>query len=119
MTSGQPSIVPSSAGQVNFVDLTQKMALLKEMHTEAVQSENDDNWDRRERYIALRREVAGILVPLFHDLENMDMIMYVLFGGTEAHQNMANCMPIDDNSATMGNLGDACVNGGIQLCLKD
>ena len=54
---------------INFVDLTQKMNLLKELHTEF----EGGNWERRERYIELRREVSNILMPLFEELSAMDM----------------------------------------------
>ena len=106
---------------INFVDLSAKMTLLKELHTEGGLPENEDNWDKRERYIALRREVAGLLLPMFKDLEELDMLIYVLFGGTTAQQNMVYSMPslMDGDTATCGTLGEACVNGGIQLSLKN
>ena len=88
---------------INFVDLGQKMNLLKELHAEmATEGGNDE---QLERYIELRREVTGLLMPLFGDLAEMEMIILATF-------------PPDVEVATVDILKVDGVNGGIQLSVK-
>ena len=58
---------------INFIDLSQKMDLLKTLHKEVIVEEN---LERQERYFELRREVSRILLPLFMDLEATSMLMF-------------------------------------------
>ena len=102
---------------INFTDLKQKMQLLKELHA---QSERFESGDQRDRYIALRREVSRKLLPLFADLEETEMLSYALFNGTTAATNMKQTLDsFEGLCATVGDLGEACENSGIQLSLKN
>ena len=58
---------------INFIDLSQKMDLLKTLHKEVIVEEN---LERQERYFELRREVSRILLPLFMDLDSTSMLMF-------------------------------------------
>jgi len=58
---------------INFIDLSQKMDLLKTLHKEVIVEEN---LERQERYFELRREVSRILQPLFMDLDSTSMLMF-------------------------------------------
>ena len=63
---------------INFTDLKQKMGLLCQLHAESTIPANDGllgTWDKRERYIELRREVSRILMPLFTDLNFTEMLV--------------------------------------------
>ena len=84
---------------INFVDLTQKMNLLKELHAET----EGGNEERRARYIELRREVARLLMPLFGDLTETDMLILATFR---------------PDSASVDTLKADGVNGGVQLSVK-
>ena len=55
--------------EVNIMDLTQKIALLKELHAAF-----EGGADNRDRYIEVRREVSNILLPVFDELIALDML---------------------------------------------
>ena len=91
---------------INFTDLNQKIALLKELHQKF--QAWDGNMEQRERYVALRREVSTKLLPLFGDLADMNMLML----WTEK--------PVVDNhnTSTLDNLEVSVENSGIQMRVK-
>ena len=96
---------------INFTDLKQKMELLKELHV-AFRADVDgdvlnaaDWMTKRNRYVALRREVSNKLMPLFEDLENTEML--VLF--TRRPEAYA---------STTENLEVNGENSGIQMSVK-
>ena len=91
------------------------MVLLKELHAETsdycerVMTGKTVDEARHTRYVALRREIARKLLPLFKDLEETDMLLFWNRGITETRLSEA---------GDFGNLGDACENSGVQLTLK-
>ena len=99
---------------INFTDLKQKMELLKELHV-AFRADvdgdvlNEAEWmTKRNRYVALRREVSNKLMPLFEDLQNTEMLILWTHG------------PVVDNHnhATTQNLEVNGENSGIQMSVK-
>ena len=58
---------------INFVDLANKMTILKEMHAAHASPTNTET--ERKRYVELRKEISSLLVPLFMDLNETDMLL--------------------------------------------
>ena len=99
---------------INFTDLKQKMELLKELHV-AFRADvdgdvlNEAEWmTKRNRYVALRREVSNKLMPLFEDLQNTEML------------SLFTRRPVVDNHnhSTLENLEVDGENSGIQMSVK-
>ena len=66
----------SGTESINHVDLAQKMALLRELTAEQNKVTIDmKTWDKRERYIQLRKEISSLLMPLFDDLTFCNMLL--------------------------------------------
>ena len=98
----------SGTWSMNFDNLKPMMTKLTELRAEV----DSGDWHRREQCIALHEEVSKMLLPLFKDLADMDML--VLW--TKAHGG-------DEGEATVlsdvSNLEVTGVNGGIQLSKKE
>ena len=99
---------------INFTDLCQKMELLKELHAE---TERLESGEQRQRYIDLRREVSRKLLPLFADLEETNMLMYWI--RKENYPSLKRAIKTGNECFSLGELGEACENSGIQLSLMD
>ena len=92
----------SGTFSVNFDHVKYYMTKLTELRAEV----DSGDWHRREQCIALHEEVSKMLLPLFKDLADMDML--VLW--TKAHGNVL---------SDVSNLEVTGVNGGIQLSKKE
>jgi hypothetical protein len=91
---------------INFTDLNQKMELLCQLHAESnIPANQTGEWERRERYIELRREVSRILMPLFTDLNFTDMLLLWTQNG--------------DNTSSLDTLEFNGLNSGIQMSIKE
>ena len=111
----------STTSSINFIDLKQKMALLKDLHTEFIKP--DANWDMdnpnglRNRYIEVRNEVSDTLIPLFLDLNQTNMLVLFTKGNAETYQET-----IDDPTKKL-NLVETLefngVNSGLQMSVKE
>ena len=55
-------------------------------------------------YVALRHEISSMLMPLIQTICDLKLLIGVKF---------------EPNSATMDDLGEPCLNGGIQLSIQD
>jgi hypothetical protein len=98
-----------TSSTINFTaDFEQKMQALCQLHAESNIPANQGAWANRERYIALRREVAGLLDPLFTDLNFTEML--VLW-----------TKPTADNSgrSTIDTLEYNGENSGLQMSIKE
>ena len=60
---------------LNVVDLTQKLALLKDLSEAPVENGTTPSSAQLERFVALRIEIAEKLVPLFKELEKFKMLL--------------------------------------------
>jgi len=83
------------------------MLLLKELHREF----RKGDWDmpQRDRYVALRHEVAEKLMPLFADLDETGMLLLWTHGPTINNHN----------HSTIDDLALSGENSGIQLVKKE
>ena len=104
--------------EINFTDLKQKMALLKELNIDSEKHEFTNA--QRDRYIALRREVARKLLPLFEDLQETKMLQY-WFRKQDAPtlKEATRALEEDGIDSTMGDLGGPFENSGITLSIVD
>ena len=62
-------------------------------------------WEKRGRYIELRKEVSAILRPLFTDLNFTDMLMLWTKNG--------------DNTSSLDTLEFNGLNSGLQMSIKE
>jgi len=93
---------------INFTDLQAKMSLLCQLHAESNIPGNCGligTWDKRTRYIELRKEVSAILMPLFTDLNFTDMLMLWTKNG--------------DNTSSLDTLEFNGLNSGLQMSIKE
>jgi hypothetical protein len=102
---------------INFTDLKQKMELLCQLHAESNIPANDGQWDRRERYIELRREVSRILMPLFTDLNFTEMLV-LWTKGTAKTMAEVDADPTLKISS-LDTLEFNGLNSGIQMSIKE
>ena len=91
------------------------MKLLKELHVGA--DLICPSSAEHKRYIALRREVSRKLLPLFADLEETNMMMYWI--RKENVPSLKRYIKTGNECFSLGGLGEACENSGIQLSLMD
>ena len=91
---------------INFDNLKSMMTRLTELRAEV----DTGDWHRREQCIWMHEEVSKMLMHLFKDLADMDML--VLW--TKAHGNGEDTVLSD-----VSNLEVTGVNGGIQLSKKE
>ena len=91
---------------INFTDLKQKMELLCQLHAESnIPANQTGQWEKRERYIELRREVSRILMPLFTDLNFTDMLILWTRTG--------------DNAGSLDTLELNGPNSGLMMSIKE
>ena len=60
--------------------------------------------EEHQKYFTLRQEICNMLMPLIRKICDLKLLIGVKFG---------------QNSASMDSLGEPCLNGGIQLSIKD
>ena len=88
---------------MNFEEVKAKMQELCQLHAESTIPANRGAWAKQECYNALRVEVAGLLEPLFTDLNFCEM--FILFSNIEDYSEI--------HSLTYNG-----VNGGIEFSKK-
>ena len=85
---------------INFVDLANKMTILKEMHASPTNTKTE-----RKRYVELRKEISSLLVPLFMDLNETDMLLL--------------WTKRDDGTSSLDTLEFNGLNSAMQMSIKD
>ena len=111
----------STTDYLNYLVLQQKMALLKELHTEFKKPDSDWDMDNpnglRNRYIEVRKDVSISLIPLFQYLNQTGMLVLFTKGNAKTYQET-----IDDPTKKLNRIETLefdGANSGLQFSVNE